>query len=158
MCLFHSFCFLILLCNYLAFYFFVHIPLTFENTDSLLFLFKFMHFLLMSDLCLGYNTRLSKQKTTTFSYLTLFRLIHSATQDILLTFGENLMYLIILKNKSILLYLSGYLSFINIILGYYKVGKCLCRFFLFFVLLSHYSHLITSYKVHLCSCPQPWLF
>lgn len=50
--------------------------------------------LFMSDLCLGYNTRLGKQKTITFLYLTLFRLIHSAIQGI---FGENLMYLIILR-------------------------------------------------------------
>lgn len=43
-------------------------------------------------------------------------------------------------------------------LDYYKIGKCFCRFLLFFMLLSHYSHLVTSYKVHLSSCPQPWLF
>lgn len=43
-------------------------------------------------------------------------------------------------------------------LDYYKIGKCFCRFFLFFMLLSHYSHLVTSYKAHLSSCPQPWLF
>lgn len=88
-CLFYSFCFLVLLCNY----FFVHIPLPFENANSSLF-FQIFSNLFMSDLCLGYNTRLSKQKTITFLYLTLFRLIHSAIQGI---FGENLMYLIILR-------------------------------------------------------------